>query len=227
VKGPLPARIQADARGERIDLMAGGNKAVRERGRIRRQLLLDAAIQVISEQGIAGVTHRSVAATAGVPTSSATYFFDSLDHLIAEAVRSAMDQELERLNRLNEIVSASDAPASRIVDQFIEQLRTTPDHHTVAQFEMYLFASRRPELQQQVAEIINATKAVAAGALRLRGITDGSAAEALVALIDGFALHRIAVPSPEKLASLHRALHALAIGYVALESAESASPKAP
>ncbi|WP_042399093.1 TetR/AcrR family transcriptional regulator [Streptacidiphilus carbonis] len=205
--------------------MAGANRAVRERGRVRRQLLLDGAVKVISEQGIGGVTHRSVAAAAGVPASSATYFFDSLDHLIAEAVRSAMDQELERLNGLNEIVSASDAPADRIVDQFIEHLRTAPDQHTVAQFEMYLFASRRPELQRQVAEIIDATKAVAAGALRLRGITDSSAAVALVALIDGFALHRVAVPSPEQLSSLHRALRALAIGYVALESAEVGAPK--
>ena len=201
--------------------MAGENTAVRERGKIRRQLLLDAAIEVISEKGLAEVSHRSVAAVAGVPTSSATYFFDSLDHLIGEAVRTAMDQELERLRQLNEIVARSDAPAGHIVDEFIEHLRTVPAHHTVAQFEMYLFASRRPEFQQRVAEIVDATKDVAAAALGLRGITDHSAAMALVALIDGFALHRVAAPAPEQLAALHRALRALAIGYVALENAES------
>ncbi|MEV7982363.1 TetR family transcriptional regulator [Streptomyces sp. NPDC086519] len=207
--------------------MSGDNRAVRERGRARRQLLLDAALQVISEKGIAGVTHRAVAAAAGVPPSSATYFFDSLDHLIAEAVRSAMDQELEHLKQLQDIVSQSDAPGSLIIDQFIEYFRVIPPEHTVAQFEMYLFASRRPELQEEVAVIIRATKEVAAAALRIRGITDGNASAAIVALIDGFALHRVAVPAPEQLVSLHRALRALAIGFVALESAESAVSDAP
>ncbi|MCL8014939.1 TetR/AcrR family transcriptional regulator [Streptomyces sp. AS02] len=206
--------------------MPGENRAVRERGKVRRQLLLDAVIQVISEKGISGVTHRAVAATAGVPTSSATYFFDSLDHMIAEAVGAAMDQEVERLRQLQDIVSRDDAPASRMVDHFIEHLRTSPDDHTVAQFEMYLFASRRPELQARVADIVHATKDVAASALRLRGITDSAASATVVALIDGFALHRIAVPAPEQLVSLHRALRALTIGFVALESAEAGPPDA-
>ena len=207
--------------------MSGDNRAVQERGKARRQLLLDAALQVIAEKGIAGVTHRAVAATAGVPSSSATYFFDSLDHLVAEAVKAAMDQELERLKQLQDLVATSDAPGSRLIDHFIDHFRANSHEHTVAQFEMYLFASRRPELQEQVAATIQATKDVASSALRLRGITDDHASSAVVALIDGFSLHRVAVPAPEQLISLHRALRALAIGFVALESAESAAPGTP
>jgi len=70
---------------------------MRARGRARRELLLNATLEIIAEKGISAVTHRSVAAAAGVPHSSTTYFFDSLDDMIGEAVAHAMAAEFERL----------------------------------------------------------------------------------------------------------------------------------
>ncbi|MGC8074005.1 TetR family transcriptional regulator, partial [Salmonella enterica] len=43
---------------------------MRARGRARRELLLNATLEIIAEKGISAVTHRSVAAAAGVPHSS-------------------------------------------------------------------------------------------------------------------------------------------------------------
>ena len=46
-----------------------------------------AALSLIAQQGFAAVTHRRVAAAAGVPLGSTTYYFDSREHLLREAFR--------------------------------------------------------------------------------------------------------------------------------------------
>lgn len=41
----------------------------------RRQRIIDAAITVVGERGIAALSHRAVAAAADVPLGSTTYHF--------------------------------------------------------------------------------------------------------------------------------------------------------
>jgi DNA-binding transcriptional regulator YbjK len=192
---------------------------VRERGRARRQALLEAALRVIARDGIGGVTHRAVAAEAGVPASATTYFFDSLDHLVVEAVRWAVGEELARLEAIREEVARTDAPVDALIDLVVDQLERDDAQHTVAQFEIYLHASRVPELQPAVAEIVGATVAVAEHALRLGGTTDPAAGIAVTALVDGLSLHRLAAPSPQQLIALRHGLRALAVGFAALQHA--------
>lgn len=55
----------------------------------RRQRIIDAAIRVVGEKGIAGLSHRSVAAEADVPLGSTTYHFRTLDELLVAALRQA------------------------------------------------------------------------------------------------------------------------------------------
>jgi DNA-binding transcriptional regulator YbjK len=50
--------------------------------------LLDAAVAVVAERGVGGATHRAIAARAGVPLSTTSYFFASLDELIVAALRA-------------------------------------------------------------------------------------------------------------------------------------------
>lgn len=53
----------------------------------RRERIIDAAIRVVGAKGIAGLSHRSVAAEADVPLGSTTYHFASLDELLIAALR--------------------------------------------------------------------------------------------------------------------------------------------
>ncbi|MEV6184378.1 TetR family transcriptional regulator, partial [Streptomyces sp. NPDC052015] len=55
----------------------------------RRQRIIDAAIRVVGDKGIAGLSHRSVAAEADVPLGSTTYHFKTLDDLMVAALRQA------------------------------------------------------------------------------------------------------------------------------------------
>ena len=55
----------------------------------RQQRIIDAAIRVVGEKGIAGLSHRTVAAEADVPLGSTTYHFKTLDELLVAALRQA------------------------------------------------------------------------------------------------------------------------------------------
>lgn len=60
--------------------------AVTPKGERRRYALVSAAAELLREGGFEAVRHRSVARRAGLPLASTTYYFSSLDHLIASAV---------------------------------------------------------------------------------------------------------------------------------------------
>ena len=55
----------------------------------RRQRIIDAAIRVVGAKGLAGLSHRTVAAEADVPLGSTTYHFKTLDELMVAALRQA------------------------------------------------------------------------------------------------------------------------------------------
>ena len=52
------------------------------RGEARRDAILRATLEVIAAHGTDGVTHRAVAARAGVPLSATTYWVSSRDDLL-------------------------------------------------------------------------------------------------------------------------------------------------
>lgn len=56
-----------------------------------------AARAIARERGIAAVTHRTVAERAGVPLGSTTYYFTSIDDLLAQAIRLDISEFQQRL----------------------------------------------------------------------------------------------------------------------------------
>ncbi|MFG1922954.1 TetR/AcrR family transcriptional regulator [Cryptosporangium sp. NPDC048952] len=160
------------------------------RGELRRTQLLDAAVEVIADHGLEGVTHRAVAAAAGVPLSTTSYFFSSLDELIGAAVTRVADTILESADFL-----ADDVPLDETIDLLVEVV-TAPT--VLVQFEAYLGRTRRPDLVEPVTRIVEAYESAATTVLRALGAAEpGRAARHLIALLDGFALQRIAHPRPD------------------------------
>lgn len=74
----------------------------------RRGRIIDAAIRVVGAKGIAGLSHRSVAAEADVPLGSTTYHFASLDELLIAALRRS-NENFARAMRESEALLAPDA----------------------------------------------------------------------------------------------------------------------
>ena len=73
---------------------------VQSKGEKSRQVILGAALECIAKNGLHRLTHRSIAAQAGVPVSLTTYFFSSLDDLIAQAFDHFVLQTVEHNNSL-------------------------------------------------------------------------------------------------------------------------------
>ncbi len=60
----------------------------------RRSLILEAVLDLLSKQGISGVSMRAVAREAGVALGLVHYYFDDKTSLIAAALRQVEEQDL-------------------------------------------------------------------------------------------------------------------------------------
>lgn len=69
------------------------------RGVEKRTVILNAAIELLLSEGLKGVTHRHVAAAAGVPVGSIGYYYSSREKLVAtcfEHLNHARRQAFQR-----------------------------------------------------------------------------------------------------------------------------------
>ncbi|MFF8396362.1 TetR/AcrR family transcriptional regulator [Streptomyces sp. NPDC016172] len=147
----------------------------------RRQRIIDAAIRVVGEKGIAGLSHRSVAAEADVPLGSTTYHFTTLDELMVAALRQANEGFAKVAAARAGLADPQTDLAAELAGWMGEWL--TGDRTGVElEYELYLAALRRPALRPVAAEC---TETVAE---LLSRRTDPVTARALVALIDGICL---------------------------------------
>jgi DNA-binding transcriptional regulator YbjK len=70
--------------------------------------ILDAALEVAESEGTRRVNHRTVAAKAGVPLGSVTYYFPSAERLVVEMFRHLSTTRVVPLAELSEPMSRSE-----------------------------------------------------------------------------------------------------------------------
>lgn len=153
----------------------------------RKEQILDAALRVIGRSGREAVTHRAVAEEADVPLGSTTYYFDSRDDLLGQALEHVAQKEAERHIELGqELRKAKNARqlADMLVDQLVYEIDDRDAY--VAEYEIWLEASRRPELREAATSWCDAVQLAVAGAMEKLGSTDPAAdASIVVAAVDG------------------------------------------
>src|SRR6476660_7553581 len=102
--------------------MAPRVKAHRASAQRRRAALLEAAAQLTAEVGADAVTHRAVAARAGVPLSTTSYFFSSIDELVTEALRMGATERVSEFDATERVaVLAVDVPIDTVIDAVVDQ----------------------------------------------------------------------------------------------------------
>ncbi|WP_116040745.1 TetR/AcrR family transcriptional regulator [Amycolatopsis palatopharyngis] len=113
----------------------------------RRDRIAQAAITVVAERGIDGLTHRAVAAAADVPLGSTTYHFATLDDLLAVALTEAAENNVRQLREweqgLPEEVDFAAALADLVLS-FLDDQRS----HTLVEYDLYVAALHRPALRE-------------------------------------------------------------------------------
>lgn len=195
-----------------------------ERSRQRRDALLRAAVDLWDEGGAKAVTHRAVSRRAGLPPASAGYYFASIEELNVEALLFHVAERREALGALLRAALAGATTTDEVASRLARSLITGESGVGIAQFEVYLEAARNPALRAAVSEAITTFEQVAADALAALGVSQtGEAAIAFVAMLDGFAIHRLAAPrpAPADQATMERAIRALFLAYVLDEAHDS------
>jgi DNA-binding transcriptional regulator YbjK len=182
----------------------------------RRKVLIHAAVGLIAREGIAAVSHRTVAKAAGVPLGATTYYFASKTELLCEALEVLADLEICTLERAATQLDRPDVDADGVADFLAgicgPQLGLGPK---LARFEIYVEAARRPALRHIVARRTEALTQLAETALVALGCPEAAErAEPLVAGLDGVLLQELAEePDLDRLRGRLRAMvHAVASG---------------
>ncbi|MFF3980260.1 TetR/AcrR family transcriptional regulator [Streptomyces sp. NPDC001828] len=150
----------------------------------RRRRIIDAAIQVVAERGIAGLSHRTAAAEADVPLGSTTYHFKTLDELLVAALRQANEGFATAVRdcvRLDEPGADLAVELARLMGEWLTGDRARAE----LEYELYLAALRRPALRPVAAEWTDSVAEL------LARHTDPVTARGLVAVMDGICLQAL------------------------------------
>ncbi|MFI6711485.1 TetR/AcrR family transcriptional regulator [Nonomuraea sp. NPDC050478] len=168
-----------------------------------RRRLLDAAVPLIVEAGWGGVSTRMVAERAGVAPGVVHYHFSSVTDLLAEAGTEVTGRLLEEFAG----GLARHADLGDGVRWMVAELGRYPgtDPASLLVAELYLAATRIPELRERLRGQVGGFRTVVAAWLRERGHQGDADAVAavLAAAMDGIVLHRALDPAldPDRLAA--------------------------
>ena len=168
----------------------------------RRDRIIDACLQVLAEHGVAGTSHRRVAAVAGVPLGSMTYHFTGMDELLREAftrfalsVSSTIAQRMAQASTREEVAEAISA-------HILEDIFDSP-RELVLTHELYTLAAREPAFRA----LTNAWMAASRAALEQH--LDPPTARMVDALIEGLTIHRALDTEPQDAAVVREAVRRL------------------
>lgn len=193
--------------------MLGVTAAVTPKGERRRYALVSAAADLLCEGGFDAVRHRAVARRAGLPLASTTYYFSSLEDLIAKAVEHVGTRESEelreRLSALSRRRRGAESTADVLVDLLVGDSPEQVTERLISRYERYIACARQPglrDIQRRIlaqrtaavgevigrsgrsvrAELLTALVCAVDGAVvaALVGVGDGPRATARATLID-------------------------------------------
>ncbi|MEV7978755.1 TetR family transcriptional regulator [Streptomyces sp. NPDC086519] len=155
----------------------------------RKERILDAALDVISESGVHRTTHRKIAARADVPLGSLTYYFDGMADLLAQAFARLSDT-MSGLYRQTLQSAASTAEAEAAVVELICGPAYATERDMTLIFEMYAYANHDEAVSATTRTWLERSR----DSLALH-FTPG-VSRALDALIEGWPMHRAFADEP-------------------------------
>jgi DNA-binding transcriptional regulator YbjK len=167
----------------------GGRRRTRRNDPGRRTHILDATLDVIADHGVAGTTHRHIAARAGVPLGSITYHFASLTDLQAQAFARHVEVQSAVFESLFEDVETHE----QFVDVLVDLVHGGPARHrsAVLGFELHLAALRNPGLRALTQAWTQDSRTV------LARFTGPDSAARLDPLLEGMIMHTLLTTAPE------------------------------
>jgi DNA-binding transcriptional regulator YbjK len=164
--------------------------AVTPKGERRRYALVSAAAELLCEGGFDAVRHRAVARRAGLPLASTTYYFSSLDDLIAKAVEHVGSRETrqlqDRVAALSRRRRGAESTADVLVDLLVGDTVERATEELISRYERYVACARQPGLRDIQRRILKQrTDAVVEVVERSGRAVRADLLTALVCAVDG------------------------------------------
>lgn len=162
----------------------------------RRTTIADAALRLIGTLGARGLTHRAVDAEAKLPQGSTSYYCRRRADLLALALRRHAELDYAALGRLERALRPAGKRHRELPSHLAlvlgRWMRAQSAEQLAARFELFLAASREPELQAVVRESRARFVAALTGPLAAVRVPEPQPiAAALVALIEGLLVERL------------------------------------
>lgn len=119
----------------------------------RRNQILDAAIDILCDDGVGGLTHRQVDNRAHVPAGTTSNYFRTRSALLEATASRTVDLHWQRV----EAIRTNIGPLSRDGLKALMIRMMEPDEQarrwTLARFELFMEGTRRAELRPLMAEL--------------------------------------------------------------------------
>jgi DNA-binding transcriptional regulator YbjK len=170
-------------------MQSATDRPVRRHDPDRHDRIVEATVDVIAEHGVAGTTHRRIAAAADVPLGSLTYHFDGLVDLLAQAFR----RHAERMSRSYEAAFEGVSTTAQLIDAITDLIHGDADadpRDWAVAYELYLAALRDPALRTVTESWMRTSRAV------LERFMDPTTARGIDALIEGLVMHKTLATTP-------------------------------
>ena len=150
----------------------------------RRTEIVDAALAVLAEQGLRGLTHRAVDGAAGIAAGSTSYYFRTRAALVQACVARLLELDLAA-----ELPAVRDAGPDALLDVLTGvgvAMVTGERRRTLARYELSLAAARDPQLRAHLVRGGDIIRRLGAQVLAGRGVAAAdAAADELAAVLDG------------------------------------------
>jgi DNA-binding transcriptional regulator YbjK len=168
----------------------------------RRAALADAALAVLEAEGGRGLTHRAVDRRAGLPEGSTSNYFSTREALLTAALLRLVELERPAVEAMEALVPDGPYAPHRAAELVAEVLRGWLSQEraglTVARYELFLEARRRPAFQRALDRVRRDYLLLVEALLPTAGCrAPRRHAPQLLALLDGLVLNQLLQPATE------------------------------
>lgn len=170
----------------------------------RAERIVEAAIDVIVKEGIEGLSHRAIAAEAGVPLGSTTYYFETLDDIVLAATEKAIERDTAVLTAWAETVEGKGDLVSALEERIFDE--AAHRERSIAYYRLYLGAVARPALQELAYKWARVMTEI------LKEFVDEETAEALSTVYDALVMRVLITGGRTTHDDVARILHVVAEG---------------
>jgi len=167
----------------------------------KAQRIVEAMRSSVARRGISGSTFEHVAREAGVSRGLLHYYFGTKEALLVEVVRRDTEHRIARLDEPLGRAGSADEILQILVADLEDSIQNDPGFWLLL-FELFNAGRRNPDIQREVGELFNRTRAHVADIFRTKvseGVLSPRAdVDAIVgflfAIADGLALQILSDP---------------------------------